>query len=142
SRLGGIADLFLTHDRPIHVRCDDSIARVSVGGPQVIRRARGDVPLAIGLSHEAARPILAVGGEFKSTFALVRGRDAFLSQHLGDLADPLAWRAWLDTVPHFEQLLGVTPGIVAHDLHPGYRSSAYARSLDGVERVAVQHHHA
>jgi hydrogenase maturation protein HypF len=142
SRLKGIADLFLVHDRPIQVRCDDSIARVVAGGPVVIRRARGYVPLAIPLPHEAARAILAVGGELKNTVALVRGRDAFLSQHLGDLADPLAWRAWLDTVTHFEQLLDVTPVIVAHDLHPGYRTTAYARSLDGVEPIAVQHHHA
>src|SRR5262245_33303855 len=142
SRLKGIADLFLVHDRPIQVRCDDSIARVVAGGSMVIRRARGYVPLAIPLPHAAARPILAVGGELKNTVALVRGRDAFLSQHLGDLADPLAWRAWLDTVTHFEQLLDVAPVIVAHDLHPGYRTTAYARSLDGIEPIAVQHHHA
>jgi len=142
SRLRGIADLFLVHDRPIQVRCDDSIARVARGGPMVIRRARGHVPLAIALPHEGARPILAVGGELKSAFALVRGRDAFLSQHLGDLADERAWRAWVDAVAHFQRLLGLAPGIVAHDLHPGYRSTVYARSLEGVERIAVQHHHA
>jgi hydrogenase maturation protein HypF len=142
ARLHGIADLLLVHDRPIQVRCDDSIARVVAGRPMLIRRARGYVPLAIALPHEAARPILAVGGELKNVFALVRGREAFPSQHLGDLAHERAWRAWIETVAHFEQLLGVVPGVVAHDLHPGYRSSVYARSLEGVERIAVQHHHA
>jgi hydrogenase maturation protein HypF len=142
SHLKGIADSFLIHDRPIQVRCDDSIARIAAGGPVVIRRARGYVPLAIPLPHETVRPILAVGGELKNTVALVRGRDAFMSQHLGDLTEPLAWRAWLDTVTHFEVLLDVMPRIVAHDLHPGYRTSAYATSLDGVEPIAVQHHHA
>lgn len=142
ARLHGIADLFLVHDRPIQVRCDDSIARVARDGPMLIRRARGYVPLAIRLPHEAARPILAVGGELKSTFALVRGRDAFLSQHLGDLADERAWRAWVDAAAHFQRLLDLSPSVVAHDLHPGYRSTAYAGSLDSVERIAVQHHHA
>jgi hydrogenase maturation protein HypF len=142
ARLRGIADRFLVHDRPIPVRCDDSIARVARGGPTLIRRARGYVPLAVALPCEAPRPVLAVGGELKSAFALVRGRDAFLSQHLGDLADERAWRAWVDAVAHFQRLLGLAPGIVAHDLHPGYRSTAYARSLEGVERIAVQHHHA
>jgi len=142
SRLGGIADLFLAHDRPIHRRCDDSIARAAHGAPMLLRRARGYVPLAIPLPHEALQSILAVGGELKSTFALVRGRDAFLSPHPGDLADERAWRAWVEAVGQFERLLDLSPAIVAHDLHPGYRSTEYARSLEGVEHIGVQHHHA
>src|SRR5262249_27978360 len=111
SRLGPIADLLLVHDRPIEVRCADSIAAGIVNGPIVIRRARGHAPLAVPLPREAARPILAVGGELKSVFALVRGRDAFLSQHLGDLTNERAWRAWTGTVAHFERLLDVTPAV-------------------------------
>ena len=142
TRLGDIADLFLAHDRPIEVRCDDSVARVIGGVPRVLRRARGYVPLAISLTREAAEPILACGGELKSVFALVRGREVFLSQHLGDLGDERAYRAWTEAITHFQGLLGLTPRLVAHDLHPGYRSTAYARMLEGVRHVAVQHHHA
>jgi hydrogenase maturation protein HypF len=142
ARLHGIADVFLGHDRPIQVRCDDSIARVMGGAPVLLRRARGYVPLAISLPRGSGRPILAVGAELKNVFALVRDRDVFLSPHLGDLGDEGAWRAWLGIVQHFERLLELEPAVVAHDLHPGYRSTAYALSRAGVDRVAVQHHHA
>jgi hydrogenase maturation protein HypF len=142
DRLGGVADLFLLHDRPIHVQCDDSVARVVRGEARLIRRSRGYVPLAIPLPVDATRPVLACGGELKNTFALVRGRDAFLSQHLGDLTSERAYRSFVDSIEHFKGLLGVTPEVVAHDLHPAYRSTVYAKTLDGVERVGVQHHHA
>jgi hydrogenase maturation protein HypF len=141
-RLAGVADVFLLHDRPIHVPCDDSVARVVRGAPRLIRRSRGYVPLAIRWPVHASRPLLACGGELKNTFALVRGRDAFLSQHLGDLTTERAYRSFVETVEHFKRLLDVTPRVVAHDLHPAYRSTVYAESLDGVERVPVQHHHA
>ena len=142
SRLHGIADVFLVHNRPIQVRCDDSIARVVDGASMLLRRARGYVPLTIMLPRGSERPILAVGAELKNVFALVRDRDVFLSPHLGDLGDEGAWRAWLGMVQHFERLLELEPAVVAHDLHPGYRSTAYALSRAGVDRVAVQHHHA
>src|SRR5262245_5256044 len=142
DRLGGIADIFLTHDRPIQVRCDDSVARCVEERPVLLRRARGYVPLAIPLTHEAPQPVLACGGELKNVFALVRGRDVFLSQHLGDLGDERAYRAWTDAISHLQRLLAITPRVVAHDLHPGYRSTAYARRLEGVRLVPVQHHHA
>jgi hydrogenase maturation protein HypF len=137
-----VADLFLVHDRPIEVPCDDSVARVVRGTPQLVRRSRGYVPLAVRLPLEASRPVLACGGELKHTFALVRGEQAFLGQHLGDLAGERAFRAFLDAVAHFRRLFDLAPEVVAHDLHPGYRSTLYARSLEGVERIAVQHHHA
>jgi len=142
DRLGGIADIFLTHDRPIQVRCDDSVARCIEERPVLLRRARGYVPLAIPLTHEAPQPVLACGGELKNVFALVRGRDVFLSQHLGDLGDERAYRAWTDAISHLQRLLAITPHVVAHDLHPGYRSTAYAQRLEGVRLVPVQHHHA
>jgi hydrogenase maturation protein HypF len=142
SRLRGVADLWLTHDRPIEVPCDDSVARVVRGVPCLIRRSRGFVPLAIRLPVQAPRPLLACGGELKNTFALMRGHDAFLSQHLGDLTNERTYRTFLDAIAHWTRLLDVAPAIVAHDLHPAYRSTVYARSLADVERVAVQHHHA
>ena len=141
-RLRGIVDLFLTHDREIVTPCDDSVVRMVAGTPQIVRRARGYVPLAVRLPTAATRPILACGGELKSTFALVRDDEAFLSQHLGDLTSEVAFRTYVETVGHFRRLFELTPEVVAHDLHPAYRSTVYAGSLDGVERVAVQHHHA
>jgi hydrogenase maturation protein HypF len=141
-RLRGIVDLFLTHNREIVTPCDDSVVRVVAGTPQVVRRARGYVPLAVRLPVAATRPILACGGELKSTFALVRDGEAFLSQHLGDLTSEAAFRAYAEAIGHFRRLFELTPEVVAHDLHPAYRSTVYARSLDGIERMAVQHHHA
>jgi hydrogenase maturation protein HypF len=140
-RLRAIADCFLTHDREIVTPCDDSVVRVVAGAPQIIRRARGYVPLAIRLPAAAHRPVLACGGELKNTFAVVRGDEAFLSQHLGDLTSEAAFRTYVDTIDHFRRLFELTPEIVAHDLHPAYRSTVYARSISGVEHVAIQHHH-
>jgi hydrogenase maturation protein HypF len=142
ARLRGVADLFLAHDRAIHARCDDSVAVAARGRPLLLRRSRGYVPLALALPVEAARPVLAVGGELKSTVALVRGRHAFLSQHLGDLGDARAYRAFTAAIEHLERLLAIVPAVVAHDAHPGYRSTAYAERRDGLLRIAVQHHHA
>jgi hydrogenase maturation protein HypF len=142
TRLPGVADLFLTHDRPIQVACDDSVARVVGDTPRLVRRSRGYVPLAVRLPVAAPRPVLACGGELKSTFALVREGEAFLSQHLGDLTTEGAFRGFVEAVGHFRRLFDLTPEVVAHDLHPAYRSTLYAQSIEGVERVAVQHHHA
>ena len=142
TRLQNIADLLLTHDRPIHAGCDDSVARVVGRMPCLVRRSRGYVPLAVRLPVAAPHPVLACGAELKSTFALVRDGEAFLSQHLGDLTSEGAFRGFVEAVGHFRRLFDLTPEVVAHDLHPAYRSTIYAQSLEGVERVAVQHHHA
>jgi hydrogenase maturation protein HypF len=146
ARLGGIADLLLLHDRPIAARADDSIVRVaSVGGrrrPVVLRRARGYAPRPLRLPVAAPAPILAVGGELKSTCAVVHGADAYLTPHLGDLGDERAQRSFREASVRLARLLGVVPAVVAHDLHPGYHATAWATSLPGVVRVAVQHHHA
>jgi hydrogenase maturation protein HypF len=142
TRLRGVVDLFLTHDRPIQVACDDSVARVVGDTPRLVRRSRGYVPLVVRLPVAAPRPLLACGAELKSTFALVRDGEAFLSHHLGDLTSEAAFRGFVEAVGHFRRLFDLTPAIVAHDLHPAYRSTIYAQSLEGVDRVAVQHHHA
>jgi hydrogenase maturation protein HypF len=148
ERLAGIADLFLTHDRPIRVRCDDSVTRIVAGGELPVRRSRGYAPQPITLPLECPLPILAVGGQLKGTFALGRGRHAFLSHHLGDLDHFDAYRAFVKDIALYEQLFAIDPRVVAHDLHPDYASTRYA--LDRVSRglrlparlVAVQHHHA
>jgi hydrogenase maturation protein HypF len=144
-RLAGIADLFLAHDRPIHVRCDDSVTQVVDGQEAPLRRSRGYAPQPIALPLECPRPILAVGGQLKGTFALGRGRHAVLSHHLGDLDHYEAYRAFIRDIDLYQRLFAATPGLVAHDLHPDYASTRYAKeraTAEGVGLVAVQHHHA
>jgi hydrogenase maturation protein HypF len=144
AKLAGIADLFLVHDRPIHVRCDDSVTRVVDGDELPVRRSRGYAPRPLDLPFPCPRPLLAVGGQFKATFALGRGRQAFLSHHLGDLDHYDAYRAFERDVALYEQLFAVRPECVAHDLHPDYATTRYARkrTVGGTELLAVQHHHA
>jgi hydrogenase maturation protein HypF len=144
ERLRGIADLFLVHDRPIHVRTDDSVVR-SLGdarpAPLMLRRSRGYVPESVGLPLDAP-PLLACGAELKSVFCLAKGRRAWPGHHIGDLKSWETLRAFREGVEHFERLFAVEPQVVAHDLHPEYLSSKYAAEREGVELVAVQHHHA
>jgi hydrogenase maturation protein HypF len=145
ARLAGIADLFVTHDRPIRLRCDDSVARVVDGAPVWLRRSRGLAPLPVALPEPLALPTLAVGGELKSTFALGDGARALLSHHLGDLEHYAAYVAFTDAIAHYEALHRLTPARLVHDLHPEYASTRYAReraARDGVPAIAVQHHHA
>ncbi|HZE66314.1 MAG TPA: carbamoyltransferase HypF [Sporichthyaceae bacterium] len=147
ARLAPIADLFLTHDRPIHMRTDDSVLRVVQGRPMPIRRSRGYAPEPVGLPWSAPRPVLGCGAELKSTFCLARGRHAFLSQHIGDLENYPTLRSYLDGVAHFQELFDVTPAVLAHDLHPEYLSTKFAfdraeEAEPPLELVGVQHHHA
>jgi hydrogenase maturation protein HypF len=142
ERLGGIADLFLTHDRPIHMRTDDSVVRATSRGPLMLRRSRGYVPDSVTLPVPAARPILAYGAELKSTFCVAKGRRAWVSHHIGDLENWETLRSFREGVDHFERLFAVEPEVVAHDLHPDYLSTKEALEREGVEHVGVQHHHA
>jgi hydrogenase maturation protein HypF len=143
ERLRGIADLVLVHDRPIHVRADDSVMRaVPARAPVIMRRSRGHVPASLRLPVPAARPLLACGAELKSTFCVARGERAWVGHHIGDLREASTLRAFADGVAHFEALFAVRPEVVAHDSHPDYLSTAYALAHEGVEHVAVQHHHA
>ncbi|MBX5483013.1 MAG: carbamoyltransferase HypF [Myxococcaceae bacterium] len=140
ARLDGIADGFLFHDREIVARADDSVLRIVRGAPQPIRRARGFVPEAIPLPFEAP-PVLAVGPQQKSTVCLTRGAEAFLSPHLGDLDHPETFVFFEESIAHLRRLCGVDPLAVAHDLHPDYVSTSWARA-SGLRAIAVQHHHA
>jgi hydrogenase maturation protein HypF len=145
EKLAGIADCFLVHDRPIHVRCDDSVTRVVEGRELPVRRSRGYAPRPIALPFECPAPVLAVGGQLKATFALGRGRQAFLSHHLGDLDHYEASRAFVRDVDLYQQLFAARPEVLAHDLHPDYFTTQYAqqRAVSGGNRLlAVQHHHA
>jgi hydrogenase maturation protein HypF len=145
QQLAGIADLFLTHDRPIHVRCDDSVTRVLDGQEMPLRRSRGYAPRPVELPFPCPRPLLAVGGQLKATFALGRGWQAFLSHHLGDLDHFDAFRAFEKDVALYQQLFAVTPEVLVRDLHPDYATSRYAEERAarmGTEVHTVQHHHA
>jgi hydrogenase maturation protein HypF len=145
ERLAPIADLFLLHDRPIHVRTDDSVLRTLDPDirtePLLIRRSRGYVPEALGLPLDAP-PLLATGAELKSTFAIAKGRRAWVSHHIGDLKNFETLNAFRSGIAHFERLFAVTPRLVAHDLHPDYLSTRYALERDDLEPLGVQHHHA
>ena len=148
ARLGAIADAFVMHDREILQRCDDSVAAVVDGAPQLIRRARGYVPLGVELSLGSqleAPPLLTVGGHLKNVFALARGRFVYQSQHLGDLENLTGLEFFNESLQHLMRTFEIEPETVAHDLHPGYLSTDWAKRWAG-ERglglVAVQHHHA
>jgi hydrogenase maturation protein HypF len=143
ERLAGIADAFLLHDREIHMRCDDSVARVWEGAPRLLRRSRGYAPAPLTLPWAFTRPLLATGGELKNTFCLGRERFAFLSHHIGDLENESTLRSFERAVEHYGRLFQVTPEVIVHDLHPDYLSTRYALERAGqVELIGVQHHHA
>lgn len=143
ASLAGIADAFLIGERPIARRVDDSVATVTALGPAVLRRARGYAPSAVA-RLPAAHPILALGADLKSSVTLVVGGEAFVSQHLGDLDNYDAFRAFQETVRDFLSMYEVDPRDlrVVHDLHPEYVSTRFAETLPAAERIAVQHHRA
>jgi hydrogenase maturation protein HypF len=145
ERLAGIADVYLTHDRPIHMRCDDSVTRVVGGIESPLRRSRGYAPQPVRLPLHCLTQGLAVGGQLKATFGVARDDQAILSHHLGDLDNYEAYRAFERDVALFEQTFDVRPTWIAHDLHPDYASTHYALRRAGRENlktIAVQHHHA
>lgn len=141
SRLAGIADVFLLHDRDIHRRVDDSVAMVAAGGVRLLRRARGYAPRPVTLKRELP-PLLAVGGQLKNTVCLSRGTEAFLSPHIGDLDNLEAFESFRKTVRHLSKSLEIHPVAVAHDLHPDYLSTQWAVEESGLPTLGVQHHHA
>jgi hydrogenase maturation protein HypF len=144
EQLGEIADYFLVHDRPIHMRCDDSVVRVVDREPNQIRRSRGYAPAPLGMAEGFGRHTLACGGEFKNTFCVAKERHVFLSHHIGDLENYETLLSFREGVEHYCRLFDVRPELVAYDLHPEYLSTKYARELEesGLPAVGVQHHHA
>ncbi|MBB5046249.1 hydrogenase maturation protein HypF [Rhodopseudomonas rhenobacensis] len=146
-KLGGFADSFLMHDRRIARRLDDSVARVVSGEPRLLRHARGYAPAPRRLppGFASAPPVLALGGEMKAAICLTRNNEALLSHHLGDLEEPLTYREFVRAIDDYAQLFDHRPALLAADLHPAYRSSAWAEQA-AAERdlplARVQHHHA
>lgn len=147
TQLSGIADYFLLHDRDIARRVDDSVARVICGEARVSRRARGYAPATLPLpaGFEAAPAILAMGGELKNTFALLRDGQAIVSHHIGDLEDACTFSDYRRSLESYLRLFEHSPGIIAVDRHPEYLSTK--SGLEFAQRSSlpvtrVQHHHA
>jgi hydrogenase maturation protein HypF len=136
--LAGIADLVVTHDRPILSRVDDSVVGVINGAPAFIRRSRGFVPEPIDLGQDGPT-VLGVGAHLKATLCVTRGREAFLSQHIGDLGSVQTIRFYQETARKLLSSLDVTPELVACDLHPDYRSTLFAEATR-LPILRVQHH--
>jgi hydrogenase maturation protein HypF len=141
----GLAEGILTHDRPIHIACEDSVLTIDhSGSPLPIRRSRGYVPLPVKVPTPGGREaaVLATGGDLKTTFCLM-GEDgqAHISSHLGDMADIRTQDRFGYEYRHLSLITDRRATIVAHDAHPGYATTGWARRQD-VPLVAVQHHHA
>ncbi len=148
KRLFPIADATLWHNREIHMRCDDSVTRFAVGGEQIFRYSRGYAPEPLEVSFEFPVPLLACGALNKNTFCMGKmgqieqgGKQAFISQHIGDLDDMETQTYFEEAVKHFQFLFGIRPDVVVHDLHPEYYTTHYAYKL-GIPTMGVQHHHA
>ncbi len=142
ARLASIADGWLTHNRDIHMRCDDSVARIVAGGEQLFRRSRGYAPEPIPLAFECPVPLLACGGHLKNTFCLGKGRQAFVSHHIGDLENLETLTSFREGIEHFQRLFDIRPEAVTYDLHPDYLATQFALDLDIPHKLGVQHHHA
>ena len=144
QRLAGIADAYLLHDRAIVSRCDDSLLRPGAAGPTFIRRARGYTPVPIPLAADGPN-VLALGAYLKNSICLLKGRQAFLSQHIGSLDNAATIGFLEESVAHLRAILEVEPVAVAHDLHPDFPSSQLAQRLAaelGVPALAIPHHQA
>lgn len=137
-RLASIADLIVTHDRDIVVRADDSVMQMIAGTPAFLRRSRGFVPDAVDLGSDGPC-VIALGADLKNTVCVTRGREAFVSQHIGGLDNAETIRFQRETVAHLCRILDVTPEFAACDLHPDFRSARLAEGL-GLPLLRVQHH--
>lgn len=143
KKLADVADYFLLHNRDIYNPCDDSVMRVTaLNTPQYFRRARGFVPSGLEVPARRNVSVLAVGGELKNTFCITRKGEAFLSQHWGDLNHYNNYLNFTKGITRFKKMLNVEPSVIAHDLHPDYQTTRWAREQTGVKRIAVQHHYA
>jgi hydrogenase maturation protein HypF len=142
QRLSAIADGTLTHNRAIHMRCDDSVMRIVAGGEQLFRRSRGYAPEPLSLSFALPMPLLACGPHLKNTFCLGKGQQAFLGHHIGDLENLETLLSFREGIEHFQRLFDIYPEAIAYDLHPEYLATRYAIESAIPKKIAVQHHHA
>lgn len=138
--LAGITNTFVTYNREIYNRVDDSVIKIIDDKPVLIRRSRGFVPKPVKLKLEA-EGILAVGAELKNTFCIGKGKQAIMSQHIGDLKNMETFEFFSESIERFNRLFRFQPILLATDLHPDYLSTQYAESLN-LPVIKVQHHHA
>ncbi len=141
ERLARIADYFLVHNRGIYLRSDDSIVRHVADATRFIRRSRGYVPIPVFLKRPV-KSVLACGAELKNTVCLTKGRNAFVSQHVGDLENLATYEFFQLTIDHLKRILDIEPECIAYDLHPDYLSTRYAAAQKEIATIGVQHHHA
>jgi hydrogenase maturation protein HypF len=141
ERLSHLVDGWVVHDRPVHVPCDDSVVRVEAGRELPVRRSRGYAPLPVRLPFDAV-PLLAAGGELKNAFCLAEGRDAWMSQHIGDMGSVHTLAAFKRSVRQFAGMYRVNPKLVVADAHPGYQTRRWAEEDANRPVELVQHHHA
>jgi hydrogenase maturation protein HypF len=142
EKLSPLADAFLLHNRDIHIRCDDSVAKVDHNNVVYVCRSRGYAPYPVRLPFEV-KPTLAVGAELKNTFCITRDRYAFLSHHIGNMENVATQESFRHGIQHLSHIFHVDPEIVAHDLHPDYFTTQYIHHLmTDVQSIGVQHHHA
>jgi hydrogenase maturation protein HypF len=144
TRLSGVADLFLVHDRPIARSVDDSVVCAALGEPLILRRARGYAPLPLP-SGAPLPPLIAVGAHQKNTLAVADGQRVILSQHIGDLENAESERVFKQTLRDLAQMHAVQPRLIVCDAHPDYLSTQHAEQLAverGVPVLRVQHHYA
>jgi hydrogenase maturation protein HypF len=137
-RLAGVADLIVGHDRPIVVRADDSVVAIIDGAPAFLRRARGFTPDPVDLGADGPS-VVALGAHLKTTVTVTRGREAFVSQHIGDLDDAESVRFYDDALRHLLSILGVAPEAIACDLHPDFYSTRVAEEMT-LPLLRAQHH--
>ncbi|HAU5678226.1 carbamoyltransferase HypF [Citrobacter europaeus] len=137
--LRDIADGFLLHNREIVQRMDDSVVRES---GEMLRRSRGYVPDAVALppGFRDVPPMLCLGADLKNTFCLMRGEQAVISQHLGDLSDDGIQQQWRDALRLIQSIYDFTPQRIVHDAHPGYVSSQWASEMELPVETALHHH--
>lgn len=142
ERLSVIADGMLSHNRDIHMRCDDSVMRIVANGEQFLRRSRGYAPEPVPFAFDLPVPLLACGGHLKNTFCLGKGRHAFVSNHIGDLENLETLTSFREGIEHFQHLFDIYPEAIAYDLHPEYLATKYALEREMPRKIAVQHHYA
>jgi hydrogenase maturation protein HypF len=140
ERLAGIADAFLMHDRPIARRCDDSVVVHFARKVRMVRRSRGYAPAPIRLA-ESGPPVLGTGGELKNALCLVKGSEAFMSQHIGDMKNYEAYRHFDEVAAHMQRIFSAVAELLVHDLHPAYMTTRWAQE-QSKPTLGVQHHHA
>lgn len=138
--LANVADAVADHNRAIVTRADDSVVRVVAGAPAFVRRGRGFTLAPIRLARSMPN-VVALGAQLKSTVTLIRGREAFVSQHLGDLDSPASLASLAETLHHMLAVVDVKPVAVSCDLHPDFPNARFVHLL-GLPIVSVQHHHA